>query len=422
MSKYNFSIINISFLILLFSCQSHEKRSLSTYTIKVADFEESIPMEGSVEPVETTVLSCPRSSDGDVTYIIDDGALVNDGDVVCVIDDKRLLTRYNESLIKLEIANAELNKIKANLDFQYALLEAQVKNNTAQTQIANLDTLQLSFLSPKERRIKELELEKVAIEKKKLEKKLVSMTIINKSELRKSQFEIDQLTQTIKSSKEQLEGLTLKAPIKGIATRAMHYSGRPIRVGDNVWNNMPVVKIPNLGKVKVKLNASEGDYKRIDINDSVEYSFDANPGNKAWGKIAMKSPVGTPIKENSNVKYFEIEASVDSVITIPGPGLSANCKIYLKRVRKVIVVPQIAAFDQDGIKVVYVKHDDSYEMRQIAIGLSSPKIAIITAGLKVGEQIAFSKPTSDLVTKKTLFHKKKNPKLVKTKPSTKSIQ
>lgn len=405
-------------LLLVISCNKEKQKEPSTFKVITTDFEESIPMEGTMEPVETTVLSCPRTSDGDVTFIIEDGALVNVGDVVCIIDDKRLSTRYNESLIRLEMANAELNKTKANLDFQFALLEAQVRNNTAQTQIANLDTLQLSFLTPKERRIKELELQKVAIEKKKLEKKLKSLAIINNSELRKSQFEIDQLTERIKSSKEQLEGLTLKAPIKGMATRAQHYRGRPILVGDNVWNNMPVVKIPNLAKVKVKFKASEGDYKRIDVNDSVEYSFDAMPGNKAWGKITIKSPVGTPIKENSKVKFFEIEASLDSSKTIPAPGLSANCKIYLKRVRNVIVIPQIATFDQDGMKVVYVKHDDSYEMRQIAIGLSSPKSAIITAGLKVNELISFSKPTSDLVIKKTLFPKKKKARPTKSKLPT----
>lgn len=405
-SLFKFTVcILLSFLYASCSKQAHTE--ISTFKVIKTEFEESISLEGTVEPVETIVLACPSTSDGDITYLLADGTKVNAGDLVCIIDDKRLSKRYNEALIRLEMAKAELSKTRANLDFQYALLEAQVSNNTAQTQIANLDTLQLSFLSPKERRIKELELQKVAIEKKKLEKKLKSLAIINNSELRKNEFEIRQLEDMIKTSKLQIEGLAIKSPVSGIVTLPMHYTGMKLKVGDNVWNNMPVVKIPNVNKVKVVFKAPEIDYKRIDLSDNVSYSFDAMPGNKAWGKISTKSPVGQPFKENSKVKFFEIEASVDSFISTPQLGLSAKCRIYLKRKENVIVIPQICTFDQDGIKVVYVKHDDTYEMRQISIGLSSQKNAIVTSGLKTNELIAFSKPKSDLVKSKTIFPNKK---------------
>lgn len=407
MTKNVSHIIAGFFLAVLFSCQSHDQSQLSTYKIKSTNFEDVLEISGIAEPIQTTSIGCPREADGLITFIVEDGVYVNEGDIVCILEDSNLKKRYDEAVVNLETAKAELNKTRADLDLRYALLEAQVKNNAAQTDISNLDSIQLQYSTKNQQTIKRLELSQVAIEKAKLQKKLRSLAIINQSELKKSEFQIQRLTAEIQSSKEQLDGLVLKSPKKGIVTRAMHYSGRKVQEGDNLWYGMSMINIPDMSKMKIIITASEGSYKRISENDLVEYSFDAMPQNKAWGKILKKSPVGQPIKENSKVKIFEIEATVDSARIMPGPGLSANCKVILNRVKDTIVIPQIAIFEQDSMQVVYVKNGGKFEMRQVAIGTSSLKSAIVVAGLKVGEEISFVKPGTSLIEKKTVLPKKK---------------
>jgi HlyD family secretion protein len=417
LTKKTSYIIATSLLALLFSCQSHDQSPISTYTVKTTDFVDILEINGITEPVQTTSIGCPREADGLITFIVKDGAYVNEGDTVCILEDSNLKKRYDEAVVNLETTKAELNKIKADLDLRYALLEAQVKNNAAQTEISNLDSLQLQYLTKNQQTIKRLELRQVAIEKAKLEKKLKSLAIINQSELKKTEFRIQSLTFQIQSSKEQLEGLVIKSPKQGIVTRAMHYSGRKVQEGDNLWAGMTMVNIPDLSKMKVMITASEGDYKRISENNLVEYSFDAMPKNKAWGKILKKSPVGKPIKENSKVKLFEIEATIDSANIMPGIGQSANCKVILKRINHSIVIPQIAVFEQDSMQVVFVKNGGKFEMRQVATGTSSLKSTIVIKGLKVGEKISFIKPISSLIEKKTLFpNTKKQKKIGLKKP------
>jgi len=405
-SKYLLLIFHIFILTLLFSCQSETKKEAPTYKVTKSDFEDYLTIDGFVEPVQTTTIGCPRDADGTVAYIIDDGTYVKKGDVVCIVEDKNLKKDYDETCVNLENAKAGLNKTKADLDLNYALLDAQVKNNEAETDIANLDTLQLQYLTPIQRRIKELELEKVSIEKRKLQKKLKSLAVINQSELRKSAFQIQRFTNRMESSKEKIEALTIKAPQGGLLTRANHFTGKKLQVGDPVWGNMSLAFIPGLDKMKVKIFASEGNYKRINVNDSVEYSFDAMPKNKAWGIIKTKAPVGQPIKENSKIKVFEIEATMDKSIVIPEPGLTTNCKVILKRVKDTLVIPQITIFEQDSMKVVYVKKSNKYELRQILTGISSPKNAVVIAGLHKNEIISFVQPASALIEKKTLLPKK----------------
>ncbi|MDH6533436.1 HlyD family secretion protein [Parabacteroides sp. PM5-20] len=391
-------------LILLFSCDSQETKDLSTYTVSYSNFENIVTIDGVVEPVRSTTLNCPIYIEGVIAYVIEDGTYVEEGDTVCVIEVQELQTAYNQMLLSLENAEAGINKTKAELDMQYALLEAQVKNNEADTQIAQLDSLQLAYSTQNQRRIKELELEKVTIEKAKHQKKLHSLEIIQQSEIRKLELEIQNLRNRSKTMKEQLDALVLKAPCQGLATRAINpLTGNKLLVGDPVWSNMPLVKIPEFNEVKIKIMAPERDYKYINMNDSVYFTFDAMPGNMAFGKIIKKAPMGQPYKRGSKVKLFEVEASVDSLLTLPEPGFTANCHIVLKQIKDTLVVPQIAIFEEDSMKVVYIKRNRGFEMRQVETGLSSPKEAIITAGVQKDEILLLSKPKTSLVKKKTVL-------------------
>jgi len=380
------------------------------------NFEDLLETKGLVEPVQTNTMTCPGNVDGVVISIIDDGAIVHQGDVVCIIEDKELSKDYNASLVNLENAKAELSKTKADLDMQYALLEAQVKSNEAESDIANLDSLEIKFSSVNQGRIKELELEKVSIEKEKLRKKLKSLAIINNSEIKKTELLIQRLTINVQSTKERLDALTVKATQDGMANRAIHWiTDRKIQPGDPVWNGMPLIVIPELTKMKVKIYASEVDYKRIEIGDSVEYSFDAMPDNKAWGKIQKKAPVGQPVKEDSKVKTFEIEASMDKALVIPGPDLTVNCTVILKQIKDTLVIPQVTVFDEDSMNFVYVKKGKAFEMRQILTGTSSQKETVVSKGLKRNEIISLIKPNSEFISSKKLLSKPVNNKKKKTK-------
>ena len=390
-------------MLFAFSCTSHEKE-IALYTVSNSDFENILTIDGFTEPVRSTTVVCPRDVDGVIIQLIDDGTYVNEGDIVCVIEYAELQSEYDQLYVDLENAKADFNKTKADIAMEYAILEAQVKNNQAETQIAQLDSFQLAYATPSQKRIKELELQKVAVEKAKYEKKLQSLAIIQQSEIRKKELEIQQLQVRTQAIKKRLDELTLKAPKKGLATRSIYrLTGKMLQVGDPVWNYMPLVVIPEMSEMKVKIWATERDYKSINVDDSVYYTFDAMPGNTSWGKILKKSPVGQPYKEGSKVKLFEIEASIDSTLMMPDPGFTASCHIVLKQIKDTVVIPQIAVFEEDSMKVVYVKKNSGYEMRQILQGIASPKNVIVAAGLERKETISLSKPESSLVNKKVLL-------------------
>ncbi|NDV47769.1 hypothetical protein D0T49_11995 [Paludibacter sp. 221] len=388
----------------MYSCNARDSKNNVTYTVpSYNDFQDVITINGFVEPISSTTLSCPRGVDGIVVFLIEDGTYVEEGDLLCVIEDANLQSHYNQTKVDLENAEANLEKTRADLALQYSILEAQVKNNEAETAIANLDSLQLIYSTPTQRKIKELELRKTAIEKAKYEKKLGSLDIIQQSEIKKRELEIIRLKNRMESVKEIVDKLEIRAPKKGLATRPIYtMTWKKLQVGDNVWNNMPVIVIPEMEKMKVKIMAPEKDFKNIGVNDSVVYTFDAMPGNIAYGKIIKKTPVGRQIVHGSKVKEFEIEASIDSSQVMPEPGFTADCKVILKEVKDTIVIPQIAVFDGDSTKVVYVKNGKTFEERPVVTGMSSQKEVIISEGLSRNEEISLVKPQANLIKSRKL--------------------
>ena len=403
MIKYQ-SVLKSVLLLLIVAC-SNEHSEISTYTVIRKNFESTIIIDGYAEPVQSASVTCPRAgSGGTVAFLIEDGTWVNEGDILCTIENKSMETRYDEMLTNLENAEAGIEKTKAELSLQYTMLEADAKNNEAETQIAHLDSTRLQYYSPNQKHVRELELQIVGITRRKIEMKLASLTIIQKSEIKKLELEIQRLINNVESVKKDLDALVLRSAKKGLAIRGTNpMTDNKMAVGDVVYNGMPLVNIPEMDKMKMKIFASERDYRYINVNDSVYYTFDALEDNVAWGKILNKMPVGKEVKEGSKVKYFEIDASVDSTLVIPDPGFTATCYIMLKQVKDTLIIPQIAIFEQDSMKVVYVENKKGYEMRQVLIGESSPKDAVVTNGLYLDERIALSLPKDSQIKSRTIL-------------------
>jgi biotin carboxyl carrier protein len=391
-------------LILLTSCSSGEGGSFMTYTVARGDFENILTIDGYVEPLRSTSASCPPYTQGVIGFLAEDGSFVKEGEVVCIVEVPELQTDYDKLKADHEISQINLTKSQADLALQYALLEAEARTNEAETQIAMLDSLQLKYAPPNQVKIKELELQKVTIQKNRFEKKMAALQVIRQTELKTQELKVQRLANRLQAAKEKLDALTIKAPKDGLAVRPLNWStGNKLQVGDMAWHLMPLINLPEFGGMKIIIRAQESDYKYINISDSVIFTFDAMPGNLGYGKIKMKSPVGQEHREKSKVKFFDIEASLDSVLIMPDPGYTASCRILLKQLKDTLIVPQIAVFDEDTMKVVYVKQGKKFDMQQVQIGMTSLKEAVITAGLQGGEEISLIKPASSFIRRRLLL-------------------
>lgn len=400
------NLLSATFVCLLFvfatSCSNTKDDTSLIVPVKKTDFENVLVIQGTVQAVRSYAISHEQDENCKIIYLVEDGTMVEAGQVVCVLESDVLQSNYEDLLLTIENNEAALSKTRADLDLQYSLLEAQVKNSDAQSALASLDSLQMQYMSPNQKKLKELDLERMAVERKKLQLKLASLESMNESQLKRQELQLQRLKQRLLTAKEKIDALKLISPIAGLANRGISWiNDLPLQEGDQGYSGMPLVTIPDLTEVKVAIEATESEYKRLHLNDSVSLAFDAMPGKKAWGRISSIAPVGRPISRTNPLKVFDVEISVEQADRLPRPGLSAISRIFLKRIPDVITIPQIAIFDADSIKVVYLKNGKSYEERQVIVGETSPANAIILTGLKENDQLSLLKPPASKVKKHT---------------------
>lgn len=380
--------------IVFVSCSSEQEGKHTLYTVQRGAFDDVLQVEGFTESMGSISLTCPPDVDGTIEYLIESGTMVKKGDTLCIIEDVSIEERYDDWQLSLENSYADLEATKANARMELALLEAQVKTNDAETLIAGLDSIQLLYLSPTERRIKELQLEQAAIRRARLTKQLDAQKVILQADIKKIESQISQRERRLESQRKLLESLIICAPKDGLAIRARRWSwsSETWNIGDNVWNGRAVVTMPAIDSVKVLIYAQETEYKRIEVGDSVEYTFDAMPNNRAWGRITRLSPMGLKRTEGSEVKTFEVEASVDSLLQPLDPGLSVNCRIFLQHVPDTLVIPTVCVYQRDSMNVVYVRKGKKYEEREVQLSITTPRSSVVAGGVGEGEQITLIKP------------------------------
>ena len=379
---------------LFMSCSSRGDVALPTYTVEHKAYEDILMMEGYTESVNSVNIHCPPNVDGTIVSIVENGTYVKKGDVVCVVEDMNIANSYDRLVLDLESAYADLEKLKATQRLDSALLDAQVRNNDAETMLAEFDSLQMLYMSPTERRTKELQLERASIERARLLKKVESTRVMQEIDVMRMEKHIAWVQRNLDDERKKKESLTICAPEDGLAVRARRWpwSDETWTIGDNVWNGRVVVTLPDFDEMKVLLYAQETEYKRLQMGDTVTYSFDAMPDNRGWGHITKLASVGQTRTSGSQVKTFEIEASIDSLLAPIEPGLSVQCHIYIKHIPDTIVVPTVSIFDKDSLKVVYVQNGRKFEAREVTLGIGSPKMTVVAEGLNAGERIALIKP------------------------------
>lgn len=399
--KYGWkSTLFVALMGWLYSCsQGSSYESIITSQLERKDFLDIVTVSGILEAIHTYSFSCPQVwTDVTIQYLIPEGTIVSQDDTLCILKASEVENQYLEAVNELEKTKAEYNKTAADLALQYLILESQVKNIEASTEITRLDSVQMKFTSPLSRKIIRLELKKAELEMDITLKKLKFLKQINDSELLKMKLKIEQQENRVDQAESKLNKLTITSTVDGcVIYEKLWTSGKKVREGDIVWGNMPIVKIPDLQSMQVKLEVSESDYKRLANNQTMHITMDAFPEIELTGAVKFKAPVGKPVKEKSNVKLFEVTASLDSATFTIQPGLGVTCDILVMSVPDTIVVPVVSLFDEDSTKVVYVADEMRFIRKEVSVSYYNNKEAIITKGLTGQERLALMKPSESLI-------------------------
>jgi len=159
-----------------------------------------------------------------------------------------------------------------------------------------------------------------------------------------------------------------------------------------------VLSIADLNSMIINAQVNQADVPRLKPEQNVEVTIEAVPGLKITGAVERVSPQAT-IK--NNIKGFAARIVLKNVDERVRPGMTANVKIPVATADNVAAVPLSAVFTEknpDTTQVerfVYVQDGETYEKRNVKVGVTDFFYAEIQEGLAEGEVVSLELPKEE---------------------------
>lgn len=187
------------------------------------------------------------------------------------------------------------------------------------------------------------------------------------------------------AAEARLARAEITTPIDGIVTEIA------VEIGEQVISATPVVTVQTTTEDQFRIvsNIPESDIAKIDIGDTVDITFDAFGDDVHFeGTVGNIDPAEQDIE---GVIYYEIEVYLAEDSDEFKPGMSADLTIETEDLSDVLMVPQRAVLERDGVKFVRVPKGSSYEEVTVEVGIRGDggKLQIIS-GLTEGQEVITS--------------------------------
>lgn len=174
---------------------------------------------------------------------------------------------------------------------------------------------------------------------------------------------------------------TIRAASSGTVIERVATEGSWVEAGG------PLLRLADLSKVWVQLDAYERDLGRLAIGQRVSLSVLSFPGEIFSGEITFIDPVLDPVRRTARVRV-----QVENPDGRLRPGMAAQGAVEgAGLIAAPLVVPDTAPLFTGRRSVVYVVHEEEsgpvYEARVVRLGTRMPEGYPVIAGLEEGEVV-----------------------------------
>jgi len=428
-----------------------EQQVIATVPVTQGDFEVVVTVVGKLEAVKSKQVSSGIT--GQIIRIVPNGVRVKKNDLILVLDVPRMVRQvrdmqasYDDAVSQaerkkrdlaadVERAKIALDQAQKDLDRSKASQQAELTNKQGQKDYDAQDLtisrsrfdrkskLANEALIPKrevelatadikakefglEREGKDLELTQAQKTSELLDKQavvdkakadLARAQAAQQDETRNAEMNVQINKKQLARAQDQLSKATIKAPSDGIVVLAdadQPGVSRPLEAGDRVWESMKVATIPDLAKMRAKVDLPQEQARSVKPKQKAIIRVDALPGLQLEGEVAEVAQTakestmrGTGIPTGE--RAFPTMISTKDTKKAPlRPGMTANVRITTERISKAISVPIECVFDQDERKTVYVQEKGRFKPVEVELGPQNEDMVVIKHGLKPGQRVA----------------------------------
>lgn len=411
-------------------------------TVSQGAYEHVVLEQGEIESATNVEIRCEVKSRGAggtgggtaILSLVPEGALVKAGDVLAKLDSTQL--EQDKITQQIAVNSSHALVVQAENTFEAAkiskreYLEGTFKQEErlilGEVFVAeqNLRTAELAFESARRLAAKnivtslQLEGSQFAIDKARneLEAAQGKLEVLRKytkekmlktldsdiaiadaklnSEKSSHQLEVEKLKQL----EEQIEKCQLKAPADGQVVYVNKYSqGRGsssaefvVEAGALVREQQPVFRLPDAQNMQVKALINEARITLVRVGMPVAIRVDALKDEILEGEVTKVNQYAEPQGWGSTVKKYAAYIKIKNPPQEIRVGMNAEVRIFVERRSQALTVPVQALLEQKGHYFALVRGAGGYETREVKVGSTNDKVAVIESGLQASEQVVMN--------------------------------
>ena len=178
-------------------------------------------------------------------------------------------------------------------------------------------------------------------------------------------------------ARKSLSDTKLYAPFSG------YISSKIAEIGQNASPGMPIVKLVNIGSVKVKISVPEDDIQRIAQHSSMKVVVPALGNREFEGQVKERGVSADP-----RSRTYEVKATIQNHDGQLLPGMI--CQVftnYMQGSTGVFVPANLVQLDSDNKTFVWVVNGERALKREIIIDGETAQGAKVAFGLVAGDKL-----------------------------------
>ena len=330
-----------------------------------------------------------RMGDVKILDMVPEGTVVEEGDWVATLDRsagetrlkdvqdelERLEAQYERTLLDTSLNLRGIRNNLANLKFdleekQIAVEQSIYEPPATQRQVQNnLERAQRSY---------DQEVKNYSLKEEQANAQVKDVQI----NLSRKRREVEEMLNV-------LQQFIIRAPKPGMVIYLRDWSGAKRKAGSSInpWD-LTVATLPDLSVMQSKTYVNEIDISKIKKDQKVRIGVDAFPDKSYTGVVTEVANIGEQLK-NTDAKVFEVVVKVNEGDPILRPAMTTSNQIITTTHADTLYLPIEALFGTDTLIYVYRTNGT----RQVVVpGDVNENYAIITAGLKEGDEVFLSQP------------------------------
>jgi HlyD family secretion protein len=374
--------------------------------VQQGDLDLKVYATGELRANHSIALSAPAIGGGalQITKLLHTGISVKKNEIIIEFDPSEQNYKLEQSRSELLQAEQEITKAQADAAVQAAQDKVALLKARFDVRRAELDVQKNELVSAIEGKKNQLALDHAKRALTELEQDIKSHSASGEATIYLAQEKRNKSKLAMDQAQENIGKMHVLSPMDGLiaieknrdAMGGMMWEGMSMRdyhEGDQVQPGSSIASVIDSQGLEINCKIGEHDRSNIKAGQVAELEFDALPGRVFHGTVKTVGGMSTRnFWEDNTGGKFDVAIQFSSSDSRLRPGLTAQVVILGDRRKNVLSVPRQALFLIGGKRIVYVKHGNGFEQREVKVQAENESRTEVE-NLKPGAEVALVDPT-----------------------------